>query len=147
MQLKTRKVGIVVAFLMLLAGYGTQAQEASTDTLMKHIQTLTSAQYEGRLAGTDAFNGAAEYVVSTLAGYGVEPYQGEWYQYFNVPCNQIESCTFYTYSRKDRNKKRFILGNDFACAGMTGRGYANAPAVFCGYGIDHDLSHLQLHIR
>ena len=138
MQLKTRKVGIVVALLMLIAGHETQAQVASPDTLMKHIQTLSSAQYEGRLAGTEAYNGAAEYVVSTLTSYGVEPYQGEWYQYFNVPCNQIESCTFYTHTKKDSNKKKYILGNDFACAGMTGRGYANAPGVFCGYGIDHE---------
>ena len=31
----------------------------------------------------------------------------------------------------------YVLGRDFCCSGMTGRGYADAPVVFCGYGIDN----------
>ena len=57
---------------------------ANTDTLMKHIRTLSSSQYEGRMAGSKAYLEAAEYCADVLATYGVKPFDGEWGQYFQV---------------------------------------------------------------
>ena len=109
---------------------------ANTDTLMKHIRTLSSSQYEGRIAGSQAYMDAAAYCAEVLASYGLKPFNGEWNQTFEVEYNVIENCTFNTYVNDNDTRTRYVLGRDFVCASMTGRGYIAAPVVFCGYGID-----------
>ncbi len=78
----------------LLLPVGLRAQQASLDSLLVHIRDLSSSTYEGRLAGTRAFLSAADYVVGELERYGVQPYNGNWAQFFETECNQIENCTF-----------------------------------------------------
>lgn len=112
---------------------------ANTDTLMKHIRILSSSQYEGRMAGSDAYMDAANYCAEVLASYGVKPFQGEWGQYFRVEYNEIENCNFYTYVADNDTRVRYVLGRDYICSSMTGRGYTDAPVVFCGWGIDNRL--------
>lgn len=110
---------------------------ANSDTLMKHVRTLASSQYEGRIAGSQAYLDAAEYCADVLSSYGIKPFQGEWGQYFEVEYNEIENCNFYTYVNDNDTRVAYVLGRDYVCGSMTGRGYTNAPAVFCGWGIDH----------
>lgn len=113
---------------------------ANTDTLMKHIRILSSSEYEGRVAGSQAYLDAATYCADVLASYGVQPFHNEknkeWFQYFNVELNEIENCNFHTYVNDNDTRIRYVLGRDYICASMTGRGYVEAPVVFCGYGID-----------
>ena len=132
-----KKIILFLSLAVALVPLHSWAQEASLDTLLSHIRELSSYKYEGRLAGTDAFFEAADYVAQALERYGVEPYDGEWAQYFETECNKIENCTFNSYIYDNDVRQVYVLGRDFCCAGMTGRGYANAPVVFCGYGIDN----------
>ncbi len=111
-------------------------QQPSLSHLMTTIHDLCTPEYEGRLAGTDAYMSVTDYVIDRLEEYGVEPYQDEWLQLFQIERNQIENATFYSYVNANDTRQRYVLGNDFCCASMTGRGYADAPVVFCGYGID-----------
>lgn len=134
--MKFRKVIVLVALTMVLLPLQMRAQQPSLDTLMGHIRELSSSRYEGRLAGTDGYFDAAQYVVDCLQRYGVQPYRDDWTQYFRIETNEIENCTFQTYVNSNDTKTVYVLGKDFCCAGMTGRGYADAPVVFCGYGID-----------
>lgn len=134
--MKTGKVLVLASCLAFLAPLRVSAQEASLDTLLNFVRDLSNSRYEGRLAGTEAFMDAADYVVNALERYGVQPYKGEWAQYFETECNKIENCTFNSYYNTN-DRQVYVLGRDFCCAGMTGRGYADAPVVFCGYGIDH----------
>ena len=85
------------ALLAMLIPFVANAQEqetkdtllrANTDTLMKHIRILSSSQYEGRMAGSEAYLDAANYCCGVLASYGVQPFQGEWGQYFEVEYNE-----------------------------------------------------------
>ena len=119
---------------------GLQQQDsmlrANSDTLMKHIRILSSSQYEGRIAGSQAYIDAANYCASVLSSYGIKPYDGEWAQYFEVEYNEIENCNFYTYVNDNDTRIRYVLGRDYVCSSMTGRGYTDAPVVFCGWGID-----------
>lgn len=131
-----KKISLSLACALLLP-VGLRAQQASLDSLLVHIRDLSSSTYEGRLAGTRAFLSAADYVVGELERYGVQPYNGNWAQFFETECNQIENCTFNSYTNSKDDAKVFVLGRDFCCTGMTGRGYADAPVVFCGYGIDN----------
>lgn len=104
------------------------------DSLMKHITELSSSTYQGRLAGTQGYNAATKYVERVLAGYGVSVAE----QKFEIECNEIENCKFNVYLPGTKDKRIFTLGNEFCCAGMTGRGYVDAQMVFCGYGIDDE---------
>lgn len=110
---------------------------ANTDTLMKHVRILSSSQYEGRLAGSKAYLDAAEYCARVLASYGLKPYGNSWFENFEVEYNEIENCNFYTYVNDNDTRVRYVLGRDYVCGSMTGRGYTDAPVVFCGWGIDH----------
>lgn len=109
---------------------------ANTDTLMKHIRILASSEYEGRVAGSQAYIDAANYCAGVLASYGVKPLDDEWAQWFEVELNEVENCNFHTYVNDNDTRIRYVLGRDYICASMTGRGYVAAPVVFCGYGID-----------
>ena len=134
--MKTRKAFSVLLIAFMLP-CTLRAQEASLDTLIARIRDISSSTFEGRLAGTDAFLSAAEYAIEALERCGVQPYNGEWAQYFETECNQIENCTFNSYTGSKDAMKVYVLGRDFCCTGMTGRGYADASVVFCGYGIDN----------
>lgn len=101
------------------------------DSIMKHIIELSADTYEGRLAGTVGYDRAVKYVEQVLHRYGAKVSE----QRFNIECNEVENCTFNIYTPGSKDKRIFTLGNDFCCAGMTGRGYVDAQMVFCGYGI------------
>lgn len=144
--MKMKKFIAMFAILAVLAPTVANAQNeitkdtllrANTDTLMKHIRILSSSEYEGRIAGSQAYLNAADYCADVLASYGVKPYQGEWGQYFEVEYNEIENCNFNTYVNDNDTRTQYVLGRDYVCGSMTGRGYTNAPVVFCGWGIDN----------
>ena len=138
LDMKKRSVFLTIVCLTVMSVADVKAQEASLDTLLSHIRELSSSKYEGRLAGTEAYMDAADYVISALERYGVQPYKGEWAQYFETECNEIENCTFNSYLGNNKDASQvYVLGRDFCCSGMTGRGYADASVVFCGYGIDN----------
>ena len=96
------------------------------DSIMKHIIELSSETYEGRLAGTKGYNEAVMYVENVLESYGIKVSE----QLFELECNEVENCKFNVYLPGTKDKRTFILGNDFCCAGMKGRGclpaWANA---------------------
>jgi hypothetical protein len=146
MLIKMKKFFALLAILAVVAPGMAGAQEevtkdtllrANTDTLMKHVRILASSQYEGRMAGSQAYLDAANYCAAVLSSYGVKPFQDEWGQYFQVEYNEIENCNFYTYVNDNDVRVQYVLGRDYVCSSMTGRGYTNAPVVFCGWGIDH----------
>lgn len=105
------------------------------DSIMKHIVELSSERYRGRMAGTVGYDEAVKYVEKVLKGYGANVSK----QRFEVECNEVENCKFNIYRPGTKQKRIFTLGNEFDCAGMTGRGYVDAEMVFCGYGVDEEM--------
>ncbi|MBR1798533.1 MAG: M28 family peptidase [Bacteroidales bacterium] len=132
-----------LAVILCVASVCAVAQErdplpmptVSLDSLVKHVMELSSETYAGRLAGTKGCNEAENYVIKALQGYGVKPQDKDWLQRFEVECNEVENAKLNVYMPGSKDKRVFTLGNEFACAGMTGRGYVDAQMVFCGYGI------------
>lgn len=135
---------IIIAFVAcLLAGSVSAQQEqerepvpmplVNTDTLMKHIVELSSETYRGRLAGSEGYDRAAAYVSRVLKSYGAKVTEMP----FETECNEVENCKFNVYVPGSKDKRVFTLGNEFCCAGVTGRGYVDAQMVFCGYGVDN----------
>ena len=141
-MVKKCKWAVAIALLVGLIPFRTAAQgvipmpTVNTDSLMKHITELSSESYEGRLAGSQGYNRAARYAERVLRSYGVRPVKNSWRQEFDIECNEVENCKFNIYIPGSKDRRYFTLGNEFCCAGMTGRGYVDAPMVFCGYGID-----------
>lgn len=107
----------------------------STDSLMKHIVELSSDYYQGRLSGTRGHERAMAYVERVLEGYGLSVEE----QQFPIECNEVENCKFNIYTPGSKERRYFTLGNEFCCAGMTGRGYVDAQMVFVGYGVDNSI--------
>ena len=143
--MKIGKVLVLASCMAVWAPVRVAAQEASLDTLLNFVRDLSNASFEGRMAGTEGFMNAADYVIDALQRYGVQSYGGDWAQYFETECNKIENCTFNSYINSN-DRQVYVLGRDFCCAGMTGRGYADAPVVFCGYGIDHPAFNEYAHV-
>ena len=149
---KTIIRALAAIFFALTMSVGSVAQQSDTvpmpkvniDSIMKHIVELSSETYEGRLAGSEGYNRAMRYVERELARYGVKPFdmrRGEpvWEMPFALECNEVENGKFNVYMPGSKQKRVFSLGNEFCCAGATGRGYVDAQMVFCGYGIDNAL--------
>ena len=138
-HLTTIVAGLFLATMMLPA----RAQETKRDevpmptvhqdSLMKHVTELSSETYQGRLAGTEGYNRAVRYVQRVLKTYGLEQMDEI---PFTVECNEVENAKFNVYRPGDKEPRVFTLGNEFCCAGVTGRGYVDAQMVFCGFGID-----------
>ena len=135
------KMARLLALAMPLLAGGSLAQAqirdamampvVEEDSIMKHIIELSSERYEGRLAGSLGYDAAVRYVERVLQRYGASCSE----QRFNIECNEVENCKFNIYIPGTKDKRIFTLGNEFCCAGMTGRGYVDAQVVFCGYGI------------
>ena len=139
--MKVKFFTALLTALLLPAGLMAQLpkdenQPASLNHLMNVVNDLSEEEFMGRLSGTKGYDGAAEYVARELAQYGVQPYQGAWQQYFEIETNEIWNATFRTYMNAQDERTVYVLGRDFCCTGMSGRGYADANVVFCGYGID-----------
>lgn len=147
-QLTTFAAALFLAAWLLPASAQVKRDEmpmptVNQDTLMKYVKELSSDYYRGRLAGSESFDQAAQYVQRVLSSYGLEQV-GQ--MPFTVECNEVENAKFNVYSGvrdlsganvyNDKEPRVFSLGNEFCCAGVTGRGYVNAQMVFCGYGID-----------
>ena len=111
-------------------------EKVSTDSLMKHIIELSSEPYEGRLAGTRGHEKAMAYVERVMRSYGLKNVA---IQQFPIECNKIENAKYNIYTPGSKEKRVFTLGNEFCCAGMTGRGYVDAQMVFVGYGVSHNV--------
>lgn len=57
------------------------AQAFDTETAIHHLNTLTNPDWNGRLAGTDGADQAAQYIAEQFAAYGLQP-AGENNSYF-----------------------------------------------------------------
>ena len=136
-----RFCALALPLMAMISNANAQKREAlmmpvvEEDSIMKHIVELTSETYEGRLAGSLGYDRAVNYVSKVLRSYGASITE----QRFNIECNEVENCKFNIYIPGTKDKRIFTLGNEFCCAGMTGRGYVDAQMVFCGYGIDEEI--------
>jgi len=106
----------------------------SVENLMEPVNYLASEELQGRLAGSEGYDLAAEYVAGLFKKYNLKsPFDSSFFQYFEVEHNSIIGSDFRIIS--NGIKKKYKLGHDYVCRGMTGTAEVTAPVVFCGYGI------------
>jgi hypothetical protein len=128
--------------LILLAAGAAAAHEAdpgaasiTPENLMADVRVLTAPELGGRLPGTAGYDEAMRYCSDRFAALGLEAGGDDgWSQRLTMELNQIRSCEL-TLVGADGVAEPLALGSDFACRGFTGKGVADAPVVFVGYGL------------
>lgn len=102
--------------------------------LKSTVEYLASPKLQGRLAGSEGYNQAAQYLAETfkrcrLQNAGFEDY----FQRFSLEYNRIRESQFAIITPDAIREYR--LGTDYVCRGFSGSGDVRASVVFCGYGI------------
>ena len=126
---------------IVLAQNTTGLSEINKEDLIKNVRILSSAEFDGRLPGSEGYNKAAQFVADKFFELGLTPAGNEMYfQNLNIEYNKIETpVSFKTIV--DGDTINYSLGKDFVLRGFTGSGNFNLPVVFCGYGISRPDLH------
>ncbi|MCX8159611.1 MAG: M28 family peptidase [Candidatus Saccharicenans sp.] len=118
----------------------------SSNVLIEYVGELTSEKYTGRLTGTDGYNLSAEWVISKLKGWGVEPAgdKGTYLQAFPNPYTLIldrgEVSMLLRVGKSDPKtqatvKKYYLYEEEYFPGGTSASGEITAEVVYVGYGI------------
>jgi TonB family protein len=107
---------------------------------METVEKLSSVKYGGRLAGSEGFNKAAEYIAVEFKKLKLGHFGENYFQNFDIEYNNI-SYASYKMINKQGKVKSYKLGKDFVCRGFTGSGQVSGDVVFCGYGTSNDSSY------
>ena len=126
---------------IVLAQNTTGLSEINKEDLIKNVRILSSAEFDGRLPGSEGYNKAAQFVADKFFELRLTPAGNEMYfQNLNIEYNKIETpVSFKTIV--DGDTINYSLGKDFVLRGFTGSGNFNLPVVFCGYGISRPDLH------
>ena len=142
---------VLISCLFLFCVSSVTAQEVSKagyksiteDNARVFVGELAKDFYEGRDAGTEGAGKAAEYIISLLEKWGVEPYSKDGYlQHFRTVKNQNNWAT-----EADIKIDKFIaegcenriMKNILACIPGEGEGYVVVGAHYDHLGIDSAL--------
>ncbi len=126
---------IVFFALIVNAQSTTGLSETSKSNLIQTVKTLSSPEYDGRLAGSEGYNKAAKFAADKFKEFGLMPAGDEGYfQFFNIEYNKIITPLMFK-TIVDSVTTNYELGKDFVARGFTGSNTLILPVVFCGYGI------------
>ncbi len=119
----------------VFAQSSTGLSEINKEDLLNTVKILSSAEFDGRLPGSEGYNKAAQFAANKFLELGLKPAGDEkYFQYFNVEYNKIESPAIFK-TIVDADTANYELGKDFVLRGFTGSNKFTLPVVFCGYGI------------
>ena len=110
-------------------------ESIKSDELLRTVKILASAEFDGRLPGSEGYNKAANFASERIAKIGLLPKGDEgFFQYLDVEYNKIDTPAVFNLIM---NKEVFpyILGRDFVFRGFTGAADIIEQIAFCGYGI------------
>ena len=140
--MKTTLASIILFASLLIAQNTTGLSEINKEDLLKNVRILSSADFDGRLPGSEGYNKAAQFIADKFLELGITPAGEEMYfQNFNIEYNKIESPVSFK-TLVDGDTINYSLGKDFVFRGFTGSGNFTLPVVFCGYGISRpDLNY------
>lgn len=127
-------LAIIGAFLHSCAPSAKLNPEITPDELRDHIGYLASEELQGRLPGTPGDIDAAKYIRDRLALSGLEPFDGDGLQEFELVANVIPG----NNNSLSFNEKEFEPGKDFSPFAFSENGEITSEVVFAGYGFDID---------
>ena len=122
--------------LCLLCLPGVIFSQINKDELYRTIQFLASKEIAGRVAGSEGYNKAADFIAAELSKLNLKPAgDDKYFQKLKIEYNEILAPEHFSVI-KNGITIPYELGPDYAYRGFTGAGKLTAPVVFCGYGID-----------
>lgn len=130
---------ISILFLLFAAGYAQVARspQITVDELKHHLQYIAADELEGRRAGSQGADKAANYIANEFKLYGLKPagdkesYLQEFEFVAGVKLGKKNSFTIVDGKKKQDLK----LDKDMRPLGFSSSGSYKGPVVFVGYGI------------
>jgi hypothetical protein len=126
---------IAFSILVIPQTIDTGLESINKNELLQTVKTLTSAEFDGRLPGSEGYNKAANFVADQFKQIGLKIAGDEnFFQYLTVEYNKIDSPVVF----KVITPEEIIFyhhGKDFVLRGFSGSGDFTLPVAFCGYGI------------
>jgi hypothetical protein len=127
--------GLLSLYLVQACSNHKQPDPITQESVFEVTKKLSSPEFNGRLAGSEGYNGAAQYVAEHFKNIGLENMEyPNYFQKFDIEYNVIHDLQFAKINAHGE-KKKYTAGTDFICRGFSGSGDLTAPVAFCGYGI------------
>ncbi len=117
-------------------------EKIKSTNLMHTVNILSSAEFDGRLPGSEGYNKAANFASETFEQLGLIPIGKDGYfQHLKVEYNKIDTPAVLQIFMENK-KRTYLHGSNFVLRGFTGSANDTLPVAFCGYGISRpDLSY------
>lgn len=128
---------LIISLTFILSAQDTSTNpEITQDEIKAHIKYLASDELEGRLAGSEGGQKAAEYIRDQFKSYGLLPfYNGSYFQEFEfIQSIELGDNNFLKLSFGDKTISP-ELENEFVVAPFSGNKTISASLAFAGYGI------------
>ena len=112
--------------------------EITKTSLQEHYSTLAGDAMEGRFAGSDGYQRAADYVAGQFAALGLEPAGEEgWFQQVPLVSYLIDTESATVYTHRDGADTKLTYREDFGMGGDKVResNAIRAEVVYVGYGV------------
>ncbi|MGB5289737.1 MAG: PA domain-containing protein, partial [Ignavibacteriaceae bacterium] len=110
-------------------------ESIKSDELLRTVKILASAEFDGRLPGSEGYTKAANFAAEKFAQLSLIPAGDEgFFQHLDVEYNKIDTPAVFNLIMNNKSYP-YILGKDYVLRGFTGAGSLNLSVAFCGYGI------------
>lgn len=111
-----------------------------SQTLYDYVKELVSEKYGGRLTGTAEYKACAEWIVSLLKSWGVQPGgdNGTYYQSFPNPYTIVSKDGYLKLDVPVKDgviQKSYQYESEFIPGGTSGSGEVKAEVIFVGFGV------------
>ena len=134
---------LTAALLLFSLGAGADPtldalDEITKASLQEHYSTLAGDAMEGRFAGSDGYQRAADYVAGQFAALGLEPAGEEgWFQQVPLVSYLIDTESATVYTHRDGADTKLTYREDFGMGGDKVResNEIRAEVVYVGYGV------------
>lgn len=137
MRKKIFFIAILLQVLLQIVAYSNEDEQI----ILSHLKYLTSNKLEGRLAGSDGADFAAEYIAKKFEEFGLSPLSGKtsYFQEFTFisGVELAQNNKFSITCSKNENIKKisFKLKEEFLPLPFSKSGQISSDIVFVGYGI------------
>ena len=125
------------AFLLAPGAAFTDGGTTATQRVQAAVERLASDDWQGRRAGTEGADRAAEWIAGEMKAAGLRPGtpDGSYFQPFTFIDGVILGAQNALGVTANGGRKAFAAGEDFRPLAFSAAGAASAELVFAGYGI------------
>ncbi len=131
-------INLALSALLVFSPALAQNKKVSFDgqAAYSYIKVLAADEMQGRKSGEAGGRMAAEYIVSKLKEWGLEPAgpMGGYYQDLAFEYDEVERGAALEIS-SGKTKREFVYDDDWRAQDYSGSGHFAADIVFVGYGI------------